>query len=773
MTGYDAPVGYDEAIPYDGETFVPGDPITVSVVSVHNVAAVVGEGGETWDEDILTVSVRSKHDATVKVHLTPAAVLAPINEWPIERQAHVMPALSAVQPRMRPHVDYDVERGTVGALHVWVNGVDVTYLRNVPTIIGELVSSAPLGDERASIEFPQIKPWDIPGTGDLWMLTEDAPVEVALIGADDSRTLMWEGFVASFSDYSGDGRETYTVQCQGELAQAMLEPWDPPLFLNPTDIGTLVANALNSVTGRRWLKIPKVATGILSTNRGSQQQSAWQYVQDLLAVAWTDDYRQWTIQRVASGAYRLQLKAATGTVHWTFTKGAHGVGVDLIHDAATRRDAVYGSGVTPNGGVYRNWKFPFLDRYVPPVYPRADFANLSVGMTDAATDNGRGITQWQTRMRDLGYNVRVDGVMNSSDTKWVRRVQKDRGITVDGSLGPQTWAATFDMGPTEVNPTAVRRPFAAKSATEPYLYAANGARKGKNPAFDKRLIRHAMPEVFFGTGVWKRDAYGMADAILDREGTVGAAGTVTVSTDPHEAGASRLHVGVGDNLEIIGHRGSTVVQVSQVSHGPITSTFTVDEFARDALSVEAILERNRDARKNPANRPGVTDNRQLDRSHVTEFESESKAGVIPRVAVNGNSGLWTVLPIYVGQTGVAQVSVEARWPKAEFVMAVFGRPIRPNTLANLVGDPLASKDGWYDMEERLREKHGMLEVFGRPDEPGGYFPRTKSEGGALKGVLRDFQGINYYSHVGGYVWIALFTSRSTFVEGRLFPAVPS
>lgn len=743
-------------------------------LTVHGSAMVLTEGVEVVP-DGATLASRTVHASAVRLILAPAAVPVVLTEWPVKRQAHVMAALSAANPRYTPHVDYDVETGVVGRLHVWVDGQDVTFLRGSPTIVGECVQSVPLGDDRAAIEFPQVKPWDIPGTDDLSPLRPDAPVEVALIRPDHSRTVLFEGFTSSFSDYSGDGRETYTVECEGTLAQAMHEPHDPPLFLEPTDVGVLIARALNKVTNRRYGAIPETTTGILSTNRGSQNQSVWQYVQDLLSVAWSDDGRQWTLRRVAPGTFRLVLKPTTATVHWTVTKGAHGVTVDLIHDESTRRDAVYGRGVDTDGGVWANWFYPFLDEFLPPRYPFNNPAtSVSTGTTDGDTDTGNGVTLWQRRMREIGFAVAVDGVMNGNDTAWVKAVQRKRGITADGVLGPQTWTATFDPGPLEVDLTAIRRPLATKPEVEPWLYAANGARSARNPAHDARIIRHAMPDVFMGTGVRKTtQGYAMADAILTREGTVGAAGRIVLTTDPHEAGASRLDIQVGDNIEVVGHRGSTVVQVAEVAHGSLSSTLTVDERARDALSVEAILERNRQARTSTANRGGNYKSSELDRADVVQYESESKAGTVPRIAVNGNSGLWSVIPIFVSQVGVAKAVLTATSPKAEIVCAIFGRPITANKLASFLSDPLASSDGWYDNVDTLRESYGLMDIWGTPDQPGGYFPRQKTGDpvGPLTGRLEERSGVLYDSQYGGVVWVALFTSRSTWVSGRIFPAV--
>jgi hypothetical protein len=103
-------------------------------------------------------------------------------------------------------------------------------------------------------------------------------------------------------------------------------------------------------------------------------------------------------------------------------------------------------------------------------------------------------------------------------------------------------------------------------------------------------------------------------------------------------------------------------------------------------------------------------------------------------------------------------------------VALCSKPITANRIASLVPNPLSSSDGWYDNVDTLKERYGVLEVFGTPDSPGGYWPRQKGDGGALTGVLKDSASLLYESAYGGFVWVAVFTSVSTWVEGRVYPA---
>jgi hypothetical protein len=154
---------------------------------------------------------------------------------------------------------------------------------------------------------------------------------------------------------------------------------------------------------------------------------------------------------------------------------------------------------------------------------------------------------------------------------------------------------------------------------------------------------------------------------------------------------------------------------------------------------------------------------------VVQYESESKAGFFPRTAVNGNVGLWTGRKLFVSQVGVAKIAFSTS-PKAELVVALFNRPTQTSVLASRIPAPLSSSDGWYDHVEELQEKYGLMEVFGTPENPGGYWPRQKGKG-PLTGLLRDTSSTLYDSPYGGFVWCFVFTSVSAWVEGRVYPAV--
>jgi hypothetical protein len=70
-----------------------------------------------------------------------------------------------------------------------------------------------------------------------------------------------------------------------------------------------------------------------------------------------------------------------------------------------------------------------------------------------------------------------------------------------------------------------------------------------------------------------------------------------------------------------------------------TVTLTVDEKARDLVTIGGILTRNRDSKEDPARLPARRLRRSLLHSDsIVEYDGESAGGVIPRHALFGGCG---------------------------------------------------------------------------------------------------------------------------------------
>lgn len=741
--------------------------------ALYGTATTTATGVVSGPDPVGSASDEVVLEDSAYVTLTPAAGGELPAAVPVLRQSHQQPVLDADNPVHQEGVTYPVVvPEVVGYVHLWVNGQDVTYLRGKPVVVHRWESEAPFGDKTAMFSFPQRDPWDVDGEDDLAFLTKDAEVVIGIVDTEGNVRDLWSGFYTSRSK-SLDESEDYVYEARGALWAAMFQYHDPVPYLEPTDIGTIVPRILNEVHNRRWAPMSEVVTGIPTRNRGRIDQYRYQYVQDLLSEAWTDDGRQWTIVEVTRDDFQLQLKKPMDEVDATVAYGTQGVGVDITIDEDTRVDVVFARGVAPGGGGWANVFYPGLELINPPPYPFNDAGTtMNIGTTDGDTDTGTGVSDWQRRVNELGSYGRltVDGVYSQADYDACKRLQRALDITVDGSVGPQTWTRTFTVVDESIDLTPLRLPMAYKPEAWPWLHAANGKILGPNPAFDETIVpRHIALDL--GSGV-KKNPQGrqIAQTYLTVNGDAVATGSVVFNTDPNDV--DRTTLTHGDNLEVRGFEGRDLVVQSasksiemDAGNKQYVASFRVDERARDALTVEQLLQRNRDARPDPARRPGNPNRSTRNvRDEGFTWDDDSPCGILTRTAVNGDVGLWTKRVIPFAEIGqLAGIKLRCTVP---FYMGLFASlRITENIMRDTVGDPSASADPWRPHIDLLENTYGFLGGWGEQGNACGYYPGTQRDGYDFSGIFREANTLEYVTETVPYVAVMLFADASGFVSG--------
>jgi peptidoglycan hydrolase-like protein with peptidoglycan-binding domain len=53
------------------------------------------------------------------------------------------------------------------------------------------------------------------------------------------------------------------------------------------------------------------------------------------------------------------------------------------------------------------------------------------------------VRTWQQKMHDRGWTIGVDQDYGPESENVCRRFQSEKGLSVDGMVGPQTWQATW------------------------------------------------------------------------------------------------------------------------------------------------------------------------------------------------------------------------------------------------------------------------------------------------------------------------------------------
>jgi peptidoglycan hydrolase-like protein with peptidoglycan-binding domain/predicted alpha/beta hydrolase family esterase len=82
------------------------------------------------------------------------------------------------------------------------------------------------------------------------------------------------------------------------------------------------------------------------------------------------------------------------------------------------------------------------------------------------------VEQWQQRMNDRGWNITVDGPYGAQSAAVASQFQQEKGLAVDGIVGSQTWAATFDT-------TNVTGSFSPESSFIPALSGTSANNAGQ------------------------------------------------------------------------------------------------------------------------------------------------------------------------------------------------------------------------------------------------------------------------------------------------------
>jgi peptidoglycan hydrolase-like protein with peptidoglycan-binding domain len=56
---------------------------------------------------------------------------------------------------------------------------------------------------------------------------------------------------------------------------------------------------------------------------------------------------------------------------------------------------------------------------------------------------GHGTAQWQGQMVARGWSLAVDDMYGGESERICSQFQQEKGLSVDGVVGPETWAATW------------------------------------------------------------------------------------------------------------------------------------------------------------------------------------------------------------------------------------------------------------------------------------------------------------------------------------------
>lgn len=589
---------------------------------------------------------------------------------------------------------YNLGEDAWGSFRLLLHNRDVTGFRDIPAQIQGYQLTEPYGYGPATFALPALTPFDTAswGTGDLkFMGNGHPPAKLVQVGPDGTRVrTVWAGITtrATVSDAG------VVLECDGKASGILsMQTKTAGLMERKHHVGRKIYNAMANAN----LRVTPFLGGDIGPvmdDRGITG-TLLEHVDTLLAATVDTDGSAYTLMPTDDGKWHLVQKDTT-TVDFTVHYGAHGVKADLADDMTENPNTIIGHGVTPEGLVWNNAKYPQMIQGDPPDYPMNDNSSFGEGTTNADTDSGDGISVMINKLSGTGYLPRKDrpGGFDDDVTRAIKDLQDDAGLTQSGNMNTNTWDKLFDLDVTGLNTrNAHINPLAQRSVVKEWFQTSNGSRSSKNPNFDPSVPR-VDRAVDYGTRCEINRARRNARGLIAKWDDPNWSGTVTLTSDvfagDHTHGdvsptpMSRFDINAGMNFPLKNF-GDFLFHVSVVNvSGDGTVVLGVDTRARNAAELGEVIARRIESRIHPA--------RQWKRQHLTgvnvrRVEASIDFGVLfNKVALSGNQ--WNVIKILAGEAGsVSRVRVQTSNDEAEFVTAVFAQRVSRSYLQSKVGNP--------------------------------------------------------------------------------------
>lgn len=268
--------------------------------------------------------------------------------------------------------------------------LDVTFVRDAPTMVQSLTTTDPFGPAAASLTFPSISMLDAIGKSDLWWLQPEADIDICWVTPDsDEPVYRWEGYMVSFQYSPKEAGSELEVTCRGALFQMDNYLAKPEYVYQPIPYEVAITRQF---TGKPDLRCAQITTewpewwettfrvddyaskplylrpigvadgdkwsGAVTRSTGMFDQALTSYIQGLLANMYTA-YGQFTIGLDAGRRPVLRHRTHhTRPQDDTLVVDLLNPGVQItpVRDFTQRLNVVYGQGKSLNGSTFSGMK---------------------------------------------------------------------------------------------------------------------------------------------------------------------------------------------------------------------------------------------------------------------------------------------------------------------------------------------------------------------------------------------------------------------------------
>lgn len=687
-----------------------------------------------------------------------------------------------------------------GDLQVEMDGVDITWFRDAPTVPQRLGWGEPYGEEDGVLVIPRVTEFDA-FSGTLAWAKRGRDVDVWHLLPDGRRVSFWHGFASAFNmDSTPNAATVMSIDLLGAfVGETGARAHQPTMKNAERDVGRILAMALSPerysrpIPGWRF-DFDAATTEITTRKRGSRSQTVLDFTDEILSTAQAAGF-QWTISRAFTGDYptgprRYYLRPkgthASPIQINTVSIGTPGVEFRFHADALAHPNAYYGEGTAPNGERWRNGKYPALwDNTVPPFPKRlAGHGSGPLAMGDTNDDfTTDAITVLQMELRaDAWPAVQDTGVFDKATRTAVRKASRVLTGTQQSSVDADLWETIFEKASNTSRLTGnYFAPLVARTEVEKWLFYSDGSVKGRNPNYNPSILRVDVMESH-GDHIEKSRAMDDVERRLGRDWQTGDwSGTMTLRIDPEERSRHDIREGsVIDARYILGQgaaglRFHVAGKRSNFEDLDTPVELDLDMKAWDLLALRERIARNREARMSPA---GSLRNLRYQNARpykeANGWDAESGAGnVKPRTLAEG----WNVIKFVGAQSGNLQaLKAQTYGPATKYVMALFGAPISTTVLNTLVPAPLTQDDDDYGpfhlpkIQKRLEDLL-YLESWGEPGEACGFWPGRESKDHPVTGKMIDGQALTIASEEETFMWLAIYVPHACSFKASMRIAI--
>ena len=413
--------------------------------------------------------------------------------------------------------------------------VDLFFFRGLPSQLASFELEDPFGPSTMSFTVPGITIFDRLGQGDLKWVEADADVDLVYIGSKPAGypfgDFAWEGFISTW-DWNDGG---LTVSCQGAMHQVDLEKAKPLFPSRPLPYEVAIAHC--------FAARPYLRTTVLHT-----EFPTW----------WKKLY---AAPRKGTPSYMIPTGISAGDKWTGLLTRATGQWDDMLTGYI---QSLLVSMYTERG----RWTLD-LDRGRIPVLRHRDM-------------------HFETSASDIVIDPAQPGVKISLSADFTQSLN-----VVYGSGQSLSGVGYSGMQVSSDGTSTSYLPLAAARQVEPVSDKNGWFKRSK---FRREVVLELQP------GLDENDAAKVGAAHLARFSDPGVTGTVSLQTDPMIGGQvlprHLIRPGMTCRLpNAFGSRDGVLLHIARVSHdfGSDTTTLTVDSKYRDALTLDEVMLRGRDA----------------------------------------------------------------------------------------------------------------------------------------------------------------------------------